>query len=43
MLIAAPAWGAGGCYDPDYPVCMEVVDTSGGRIECRYASIDQCR
>ena len=43
MLIAAPVWGAGGRYDPDYPVCMEVVDTSGGRIECRYASIDQCR
>jgi Protein of unknown function (DUF3551) len=43
MLIAAPAWGAGGRYDPDYPVCMEVVDTSGGRIECRYESIAQCR
>jgi Protein of unknown function (DUF3551) len=43
MLIAAPVWGAGGRYDPDYPFCMEVVDTSGGRIECRYASYEQCR
>ena len=43
MLIAAPALGASGRYDPDYPFCMEVVDTSGGRIECRYASYEQCR
>ena len=39
----APLWGAGGRYDPDYPVCMEVVDTSGGRIECHFTSIEQCR
>ena len=43
ILIAAPVWGAGGRYDPDYPVCMEVFDTSAGRIECRYKSIEQCR
>ena len=43
ILIMAPLWGAGGRYDPDYPVCMEVVDTSGGRIECHFASIEQCR
>jgi hypothetical protein len=32
-----------GRYDPDYPVCMEVVDSSGGRIECSFTSFEQCR
>jgi hypothetical protein len=43
ILIAAPAWGAGGRYDPDYPVCMESPDTGGTRIECSYTSIEGCR
>jgi hypothetical protein len=43
VLIATPVLGAGGRYDPDYAVCMEVVDTTGGRLECRYTSIEQCR
>jgi hypothetical protein len=32
-----------GRYDPNYPVCMEVYDTTGGRLECRYATYEQCR
>jgi hypothetical protein len=42
ILIAAPAWAAGR-YDPDYPVCMEAVSSEGTRIDCVYASIEQCR
>jgi hypothetical protein len=43
IVIAAPAWGAGGRYDRDYPVCMEAADTGGTRIECSYTSMEQCR
>jgi len=43
ILIAAPVWGQGGRYDPNYPVCMEVPDTGGTRIECFYTSYEQCR
>jgi hypothetical protein len=32
-----------GRYEPNYPVCMEVYDTTGGRLECRYATYEQCR
>jgi hypothetical protein len=42
-LIAAPAWAAGGRYDPDYPVCMEAAGAGGSRIECFFTSIEQCR
>jgi Protein of unknown function (DUF3551) len=43
ILIAAPAWAAGGRYDPDYPVCMEASGGGGSRIECFFTSIEQCR
>jgi hypothetical protein len=43
ILISAPVWAAGGRYDPNYPVCMEVYDTTGPRLECRYTSYEQCR
>jgi hypothetical protein len=43
ILIAAPAWAAGGRYDPDYPVCMEAISSEGTRIDCMYTSIEQCR
>jgi Protein of unknown function (DUF3551) len=43
ILIAAPAWAAGGRYDPDYAVCMEAVSSEGTRIDCMYTSIEQCR
>src|SRR5947199_403475 len=43
ILIAAPAWAAGGRYDPDYPICMESISSEGTRIDCEYASIEQCK
>jgi hypothetical protein len=43
ILIAAPAWAAGGRYDPDYPICMEGVSSEGTRIDCLYTSMEQCR
>jgi hypothetical protein len=42
FLIAAPAWAAGGRYDPGYPICMESVSSEGTRIDCEYESIEQC-
>jgi Protein of unknown function (DUF3551) len=43
ILIAAPAWAAGGRYDPDYPVCMEGITSDGTRLDCIYTSIEQCK
>ena len=43
ILIAAPAWAAGGRYDPDYPVCMEGITSDGTRLDCIYMSIEQCK
>ena len=43
ILIAAPAWAAGGRYDPDYPVCMEAAGAGGSSVECVYTSYEQCR
>jgi Protein of unknown function (DUF3551) len=43
ILIVAPAWAAGGRYDPDYPVCMEAIQSQGTRLDCMYTSIEQCR
>jgi Protein of unknown function (DUF3551) len=43
ILIAAPAWAAGGRYDPDYPVCMEAIESQGTRLDCMYTSFEQCR
>jgi hypothetical protein len=38
---AEPTWAQ--TYDPKYPVCLEVIDTSGGRIECSFTSMEQCK
>jgi hypothetical protein len=43
ILITAPAWAAGGRYDPDYPVCMEAIASESSIIDCSYTSIEQCR
>jgi Protein of unknown function (DUF3551) len=43
MLIVAPAWAAGGRYDPNYPVCMEAILSGGSSIDCLYTSLEQCR
>jgi hypothetical protein len=29
-------------YDPSYPVCMQVTEWGGGRIDCSYTSMAQC-
>lgn len=29
-------------FDPDYPVCMHVVDWGGGYEDCRYLTLAQC-
>jgi hypothetical protein len=29
-------------YDPSYPVCMQVTEWGGGRIDCSYMSMAQC-
>jgi hypothetical protein len=43
ILIAAPAWAAGGRYDPDHPICMESMSSEGTRIDCEFESMEQCR
>jgi uncharacterized protein DUF3551 len=30
-------------YDPDYPVCMQLTEWGGGRIDCSYRSLAECR
>ena len=30
-------------YDPAYPVCKEVVDGDGERMECFYTTMEQCK
>ena len=36
-----PTWAQ--MYDSKYPVCMEVMDTSGARIDCWFTSMEQCK
>ena len=40
---AAKPGKSAGRYDPDYPVCMEAYGMDGGRIECFFTSMEQCR
>lgn len=42
ILIATSA-SAAGRYDPAYPVCAEVYDDNGSRIECFFTSMEQCQ
>ena len=30
-------------YDPAYPVCKDVVDSDGERMECFYTTMEQCK
>ena len=41
IFSAEPAWAQ--TYDPKYPVCIEVLDSSGGRIECWFTSMEECK
>ena len=40
VLTAAPAQAQ--TYDPAYPVCIQIYDSDGGRIQCGYDSLAQC-
>jgi hypothetical protein len=41
IFTASPTWAQR--YDPKYPVCMEVSDGDGGRIECLFTTMAQCK
>ena len=41
IFAASPAWAQR--YDPAYPVCMELNDDNGTRMECMYTSMEQCK
>ena len=41
LLSAAPA--SAQTYDPDYPVCLHVLDRGAIYYECGYTSIPQCQ
>ena len=40
VLSAAPVRAQ--TYDPNYPVCMQIGEWGGWRIECAYTSMAQC-
>jgi hypothetical protein len=42
LLLAASSASAQR-YDPAYPVCMEIADGEGSRIECFFTSMEQCK
>ena len=41
IFAASPAWAQR--YDPKYPVCKEVNDGQGSRIECFFTTMAQCK
>jgi Protein of unknown function (DUF3551) len=41
VLAASPARAQ--TYDPNYPVCIQTYGRDGNYIDCRYASMAQCR
>ena len=42
MMLAASSASAQ-LYDPAYPVCAEVHDGDGTRMECFFTTLEQCR
>jgi hypothetical protein len=42
-LIGAAAPARAQTYDPNYPVCMQVIQMNANYIECRYLSMAQCQ
>ena len=40
VVTAAPARAQ--TYDPRYPVCIEIYDSDGRRIQCGFDSLAQC-
>jgi len=41
IFAASSAWAQR--YDPSYPVCMELNDDNGTRMECMYTTMEQCK
>ena len=42
MILAATPVQAQ-TYDPNYPVCMQVITLNANYIDCRYVSLEQCK
>jgi hypothetical protein len=42
-LICATAPALAQTYDPNYPVCMQVITLNANYIDCRYVSLEQCK
>jgi Protein of unknown function (DUF3551) len=43
VIVFAASPAAAQRYDPAYPVCMEIADGEGSRIECFFTSMEQCK
>jgi hypothetical protein len=41
-LICAATPAPGQSYDPNYPVCMQVITLNANYPDCRYVSMEQC-
>jgi hypothetical protein len=41
-LVSSTAAVRAQTYDPGYPVCMQIGEWGGWRIECSYFSLAQC-
>jgi Protein of unknown function (DUF3551) len=41
MVAVSPALAQ--TYDPSYPICLQTYALGGGKIECGYTSMAQCR
>jgi hypothetical protein len=42
-LIGAAAPAAAQTYDPNYPVCMQVITLNANYPDCRFVSMEQCK
>ena len=42
-LICAGTPAPAQTYDPNYPVCMQVITLNANYIDCRYVSMEQCK
>lgn len=45
LAVVPVSWSAptqAQTYDPNYPVCMQVSEWGGSRVDCSYASMAQC-
>ncbi len=42
-LVSSAAAARAQTYDPNYPVCAQIGEWGGWRIECSWTSMAQCR